>query len=97
MSSPEMFVDPPRKFRMRAERIADAGSDQRLAAKTARFVRVPAERFRFTVERLKQTSGEQFHPMEQPLGLMAGQSGQTSHHGSPIDQSQAFFALKHRR
>src|SRR6266404_5712802 len=97
MSAPEMFVDPLRKLRMSAQGIADAGSDQGLAAETARFMRVPAQRFRFAVERLKQTSGEKFHPVEQSLGLMAGQSGQASHHGGPIDQRQAFFALKHRR
>ena len=64
LRTPLMLVNAFGKIGMRAERIADALRDERLAAKTARLMDLLAENFRFAVENLKQTRRQQFQPVQ---------------------------------
>jgi hypothetical protein len=90
-----VFVNPPGKIRMCAQRIADSPGDARLAAKPARHLRLLAERFGFAVERLEQTGREQFHPAQQAIRFMRGECGERGHHGCAVDKRKPFLALQH--
>src|ERR1041385_3862783 len=68
--APLVLIDATRKIRMRPERIGDTLGHEGLATETSSLMSLPTERLWLTVQDLKQTGSEEFHPTQQLHCLM---------------------------